>query len=108
MFRKSSFYLLILCVVLSAFVWTAHSAISAAASAAPKDYQVTGPVLEVTDTMIAVQKGKDRWELGRDANTKVNGGDLKVGATVTIHYTMTAGSVDVHPAKATAAKPKKP
>ena len=104
MFRKSSLYLLILCVALSAFVWTAHSAISAAA--APKDYQVTGPILEVTDTMIAVQKGKDRWELARDANTKVNGGDLKVGTTVTIHYTMTAASVDVKPAKATTAKPK--
>ena len=38
-----------------------------AAGAATKTYQVTGPVLEVTDTMIAVQKGKDRWEIARDA-----------------------------------------
>jgi hypothetical protein len=63
--------------------------------AAPvKTYQVTGPVLEVTDTMIAVQKGKDRWELARDKDTKVTG-DLKVGAKVTIEYVMTAGKVEV-------------
>ena len=68
------------------------------AAAAPKTYQVTGPVLEVTDSMIAVQKGKDRWELGRDASTKVTG-DLKVGASVTIVYKMTATSVEVKPAK---------
>ena len=62
-------------------------------------YQVTGPVLEVKDDMIAVQKGKDRWELARDASTKVNG-DLTVGAKVTIQYRMIATQVDVKPAKA--------
>ncbi len=56
------------------------------------------PVLEVKDNMIAAQKGKDRWEVARDANTKVNG-DLKVGEKVTITYTMTAASVDVKPTK---------
>ena len=64
------------------------------AVAATKTYQVTGPVLEVTDTMIAVQKGKDRWEIDRDASTKVNG-DLQVGSKATIVYHMTAASVDV-------------
>src|SRR5438105_15335710 len=68
--------------------------LSSAALAAVKTYQVTGPVLEVNDTMIAVQKGKDRWEIARDASTKVTG-DLKVGAKVTIEYRMTATSVDV-------------
>ena len=62
-------------------------------------YQVTGPVLEVNDAMIAVQKGKDRWEVGRDASTKVNG-DLAVGAKVTIQYRMIATQVDVKPGKA--------
>jgi len=62
-------------------------------------YQVTGPVLEVKDDMVAVQKGKDRWELARDASTKVNG-DLKVGAKVTIQYRMIATEVDVKPEKA--------
>lgn len=57
-------------------------------------YQVTGPVLEVTDTKIVVQKGKDKWEIARDASTKVTG-DLKVGAKVTIEYKMTATTVEV-------------
>ena len=68
-------------------------------------YQVTGPVLEVTDTMIAVQKGKDRWEVARDPSTKVTG-DLKVGAKVTIKYRMIATSVEVKPEKAAAKKKK--
>jgi hypothetical protein len=61
-------------------------------------YQVTGPVLEVKDDMIAVQKGKDRWELARDKDTKVTG-DLKVGSKVTIQYRMTATSIDAKEAK---------
>ncbi len=61
---------------------------------AVKTYQVTGPVLQVTNDMIAVQKGKDRWEIARDSGTKVTG-DLKVGAKVTIEYRMTATSVEV-------------
>jgi hypothetical protein len=72
---------------------------SAAFAAGAKTYQVTGPVLEVTDTMIAVQKGKDRWEVNRDANTKVTG-DLKVGEKVTITYTMTAADIEVKAGKA--------
>ena len=63
-------------------------------AATPKTYQVTGPVLEVTDDLIVVQKGQDRWELARDASTKVTG-ELKVGAKVTIEYRMTATSVEV-------------
>jgi len=55
-------------------------------------YQVTGPVLAVTDTTITVQKGKDAWTVSRDANTKITG-DLKVGAKVTIKYHMTADTV---------------
>ena len=57
-------------------------------------YQVTGPVLEVTDSKIVVQKGKEKWEIARTPDTKVTG-DLKVGAKVTIEYTMTAKTVDV-------------
>ena len=71
---------------------------SAAYAAGEKTYQVTGPVLEVTDTMIAVQKGKDRWEINRDANTKVTG-DLKVGEKVKITYTMSATDVEVKAGK---------
>jgi hypothetical protein len=56
--------------------------------------------------MIAVQKGKDRWEIARDSSTKVTG-DLKVGSKVTIEYRMTATSVDVKAEKAAATKKKK-
>ena len=63
-------------------------------AASVKTYQVTGPVLEVTDNMIAVKKGADRWEIARDKDTKVTG-DLKVGAKVTIEYQMTATKVEV-------------
>ena len=68
--------------------------VSSLAFAAVKTYQVTGPVLEVTDDMIAVQKGKDRWEVARGPDTKVTG-DLKVGAKVTIEYKMNATKVEV-------------
>ena len=59
-----------------------------------KTYQVTGPVLEIKDTMIVVQKGKDKWDIAKDANTKVKG-DLKVGAKVTIQYEMKATDIEV-------------
>jgi len=58
-----------------------------------KTYQVTGPVLEVTTDMIAVQKGKDRWEIARDASTKASG-DVKVGDKVTVTYSMTATDIE--------------
>ena len=67
---------------------------SVAIAAGPKDYQVTGPVLDVTDDVITVQKGSDKWEIGRNKDTKING-DLKKGSKVTIQYKMTATSVDV-------------
>jgi hypothetical protein len=50
------------------------SAFVAAASAWA--YQVTGPVLELTESKIVVQKGKEKWELARTPETKVSG-DLK-------------------------------
>ncbi|HJT46051.1 MAG TPA: hypothetical protein VJ721_07235 [Chthoniobacterales bacterium] len=71
---------------------------SATFAAEAKDYQVTGPVLEVNSSMIAVQKGKDRWELGRDSNTKASA-EPKVGDKVTVHYTMTATNIEVKAAK---------
>ena len=59
-----------------------------------KTYQVTGPVLEVKDDMVIVQKGKEKWEIAKDKDTKVTG-DLKVGSKVTVMYTMKAATVDV-------------
>ncbi len=79
--------------------------VSVAMAAGPKTYQVTGPVLEIKDNVIVVQKGKDKWEVARDKDTKVKG-DLKVGSKVTIEYTMTAATVDVKDAGKKAAEKK--
>ena len=62
----------------------------------PKTYQVTGPVLELNDDLITVQKDKDKWELARTKDTKITG-DLKVGAKVTITYRMTATGIEIKP-----------
>jgi len=73
---------------------------------APKDYQVTGPVLEMDGDHIIVQKGKDeKWELSYDKDTKITG-DLKVGSKVEIKYVMKAVSIEIkgEPKKA---EPKK-
>lgn len=67
---------------------------SMAIAAGPKDYQVTGPVLDVTNDVITVEKDKERWEVARNKDTKVKG-DLKKGSRVTIKYTMTATNVEV-------------
>ena len=67
---------------------------SMALARSPKKYQVTGKVLEVTQDVIVVQKGDEKWEIGRDAATKVDG-KLKVGDKVTIEYTMVAAKVEV-------------
>ncbi len=61
-------------------------------------YQVTGPVLEVTDSKIVVEKDKEKWEIARDKDTKVMG-DLKKGSKVTIQYRMTATSIESKDAK---------
>jgi hypothetical protein len=89
--------LLVVCAVLLAA--------SLAFAGAPKTYQVTGPVLELTNDLIVVQKGTDRWEIGRGADTKVTG-ELKVGSKVTIEYRMTAATVEVKDAKAKETKKK--
>jgi len=63
------------------------------AIAGPKSYQVTGPVLEVKDDLIIIQKGSEKWEIARDKDTKISG-DLKVGSKVTAYYTMKAVRVE--------------
>jgi hypothetical protein len=69
------------------------SLVGRAHAAPPKTYQVTGPVLELRDDVIVVQKGKEKWEISRAADTKIKG-DLKVGAKVTIEYRMSAATVE--------------
>jgi hypothetical protein len=74
---------------------------SVAFGGSAKDYQVTGPILEMNDSMIAVEKGKrkERWEIARDSNTK-SSGEMKVGDKVTVHYIMTATNIEAKAAKA--------
>ena len=67
-------------------------------AAAPKTYQVTGPILEIKGDVIVVEKGNEKWEVSRDAATKVDG-ELKVGSKVTIEYTMAAKTIEVKDAK---------
>jgi hypothetical protein len=71
-----------------------------------KDYQVTGPVLDVSDSMIAVQKGKDRWEIARNSSTKTSG-EVKKGDKVTVHYSMTATDIEVKADKGAKKEEKK-
>ncbi len=83
---------------------TAALSLSASAFAAsPDSYQVTGPIVEVTDAKIVVMKGKEKFEIARGADTKVTG-ELKVGVKVTIEYSMTAKTIEAKEDKAKDAK----
>lgn len=66
-------------------------------AAGPKAYQVTGPVVDVSDEVIVVQKGKDKWEIARTAETKAS--DVKKGDKVTVEYRMTATSIQAKTGK---------
>ena len=70
----------------------------------PKEYQVTGPVVALTDGVITVDKGGEKWEIGRSAATKVDG-KLAVGSRVTVYYRMGATAIDVKDAAKAAPKP---
>jgi hypothetical protein len=77
----------------------ASALIGASTFAAGKTYQVTGPVLDVTDSTVVVQKGSEKWELNKSATTKVTG-EIKKGAKITATYKMDADSIEVKPEKA--------
>ena len=81
----------LLALATATLLFTSPQAFSAPAA---KSYQVTGPIVELTETTIVVQKGDEKWEIARTPDRKVNG-TLKVGAKVTVQYTMTAKSVEV-------------
>lgn len=79
--------------------------------AGPKTYQVTGPVLAVTDTSITIQKGEEKWEIAIDSKVKIKGKPA-VGSKVTVEYTMNAIGVEIKdgaaaPVSADKAAPKK-
>jgi type 1 fimbria pilin len=68
--------------------------VAAVAFAAGKTYQFTGKVLDVKDNVIVVDKNGEKFEMAKDANTKVKG-DLKVGAKVTVKYESRATDIEV-------------
>ena len=79
----------IICL-LAAFSFALNGAVFASGG---KTYQVTGTVVEVTPSMIAIQKGNERMEFGVDPQTKLSG-EAKVGETITITYAMSAMKVE--------------
>ncbi len=62
------------------------------------DFQVTGEVKEKTADTITVMKGKERFQIGLDKDTK-GAADVKVGDKVTIKYKMHASSIEMKGAK---------
>ena len=95
--------ILVMCLMAGLFI---AAAISATAETKVKKYQVTGPIVELTDSKIVVQTKDDgNWEISRDAETKITG-ELKVGAKVTVEYRMTAVAVEVKAEKAEKAEGK--
>jgi hypothetical protein len=74
-------------------------ATGSALAAVTKQYQVTGPVVAITDNMIVISKGMEQWEIAKDPATKITGSP-KVGSRVTVQYTMAAAAVEVKPGKA--------
>ena len=79
---------------------------AAGAFAAQEEYQMTGPIIQVDDTKITLEKDKVTREFTRDASTTIKG-DLKVGAKATVFYKLVAISAEVKDSGA-AAKPAEP
>jgi hypothetical protein len=75
------------------FLFIASAFLAATTMALAKDYQVTGPVVDVKDDAIIVKKGNDNWEIARDKDTKAKG-EFKKGDRVTIKYKMIATSIE--------------
>ncbi len=68
------------------------------------DFQVTGEVKEKTADTITVMKGKERFQIGLDKDTK-GAADVKVGDKVTIKYKMHASSIEMKSGAKKEAKP---
>ena len=73
-------------IILAAFFLSASFALA-------KDYQVTGPVVDVKDDAIIVKKGSENWEIARDKDTKTSG-EVKKGDRVMVKYKMIATSIE--------------
>jgi hypothetical protein len=68
-------------------------AFSASVAFAVDSYQVTGTVTDVKADKIVVKKGKENFEIAKDAATPTKG-DVKVGSKVTVKYTMKAINIE--------------
>ena len=79
-------------ICLSLVVFSLSLTMGNVRAADAKTYQVTGPVLEITPTMIIVKKGEDKWQINCDKATSAN---IKVGDKVTVQYQMIAKSIEV-------------
>jgi RNase P/RNase MRP subunit p29 len=62
----------------------------------PNKYQVTGQIVEITETTLVLQKGDEKWELARKKTTK-GSANLKVGDKITVYYHMVADEVTAKP-----------
>ncbi|MBC7466583.1 MAG: hypothetical protein H7256_11385 [Bdellovibrio sp.] len=79
------------------------SVLTAAGTASAKDYQVTGTVVEVSDSKIIVDKKGEKFEIAKSAGVKTTG-EVTVGGKVTVYYSMTATEIE---SKGAAKEPKK-
>jgi hypothetical protein len=72
-------------------------AVPVATIAADHKYEATGPVVSVDGNQFTIQKGKENWTFTMSPDIK--GNIFKVGDKVTVHYFMTAKSVEIKPSK---------
>lgn len=75
----------------------------APAWSATKAVVITGPVTELRDDVVVIQKGKQQWEIARSAATQITG-ELRKGALVTIEVYMSAGAIEVREEKSSSKK----
>jgi hypothetical protein len=66
----------------------------APAMAATRAIIVTGPITDIRDDAIVIQKGKQQWEIARNPGTKVKG-ELRKGALVSVEVYLNAGTIEV-------------
>jgi hypothetical protein len=86
-------------------LFIAAAFIASASLVLAKDYQVTGPVVDVKDDQIIVKKGTENWEIARDKDTKTTG-EIKKGDRVMIKYKMIATTIESKSTAKPADKPK--
>jgi hypothetical protein len=67
--------------------------VASASIAAPERYQMTGPITEITDEKIVIEKDGVSREFKRAPETKVEG-YMKVGEKITVRYELVAVTVD--------------